>query len=57
MSVEEIVDVSLGEPFGILNFKNAADKQRAIDILIKNGYYVWDCTEVGPLAIKFSGYL
>ena len=57
MSVEEIVDVSLGEPFGILNFENAKDKQKAIDILIKNGYYVWDCTDVGPYAIKFSGYL
>ena len=57
MSVEEIVDVSLGEQFGILNFENAADKQKAIDILIKNGYYVWDCTDVGPFAIKFSGYL
>lgn len=56
MSVEEIVDVSLGEPFGILNFKNAADKQKAIDILIKNGYYVWDCTDVGPYAVKFEGY-
>ena len=57
MSVEEIVNVSLGEPFGILNFKNAAEKQKAIEILIKNGYYVWDCTDVGPFAIKFSGYL
>lgn len=56
MSVEEIVDVSLGQPFGILNFENAADKQKAIDILIKNGYYVWDCTDVGPYAVEFSGY-
>lgn len=56
MSVEEIVNVSLGEPFGILNFENAADKQKAVEILIKNGYFVWDCTDVGPYAVEFKGY-
>lgn len=54
--VEEKVYEILGEPSGILNFENAADKQKAIEILIKHGYYVWDCTDVGPYAVEFSGY-
>ena len=54
--VEEKVYEILGEPRGTLNFENAADKQKAVEILIKNGYYVWDCTDVGPYAVKFEGY-
>ena len=54
--VEEKVYEVLGEPSGILNFDNAADKQKAVEILIKNDYFVWDCTDVGPFAIEFEGY-
>ena len=54
--VEEKVYEVLGEPSGILNFDNAADKQKAVEILIKNDYFVWDCTDVGPYAVEFEGY-
>lgn len=56
MSVEEIVNTVLGEPKGILNFESEADKKEGVALLIKHGYLVWDCTDVGPFAVEFEGY-
>ena len=55
-NVEEMVYKILGEPSGILNFVSEADKQEGVALLIKNGYFVWDCTDVGPYAVEFEGY-
>lgn len=55
-NVEELVYEILGKPNGILNFENETDKQEGVALLIKNGYLVWDCTDVGPYAVEFEGY-
>lgn len=55
-NVEEMVYEILGEPSGILNFENETDKQEGVAILINNDYFVWDCIDVGPFAVKFAFY-